>query len=63
MSQGLPAFVVNAQGDKRESGRKAQISNIQAAKTVADVIRTCLGPKAMMKMVSDFLHGFSSPIC
>lgn len=34
-----------------ESGRKAQISNIQAAKTVADVIRTCLGPKAMMKMV------------
>ncbi len=54
-------------GQERQTGRKAQISNITAAKTVADVsrihgyslpdgfkvIRTCLGPKAMLKMLLD----------
>lgn len=40
-------------GNERQTGRKAQISNITAAKTVADVIRTCLGPKAMLKMLLD----------
>ncbi|MGH0186470.1 UNVERIFIED_CONTAM: hypothetical protein FKN15_021612 [Acipenser sinensis] len=35
---------------KRESGRKVQTGNISAAKTIADVIRTCLGPRAMMKI-------------
>uniref|UniRef100_A0A3Q2QTR9 T-complex protein 1 subunit gamma n=1 Tax=Fundulus heteroclitus TaxID=8078 RepID=A0A3Q2QTR9_FUNHE len=38
---------------KRESGRKVQTGNINAAKTIADVIRTCLGPRAMMKMLLD----------
>jgi hypothetical protein len=38
---------------ERQSGRKAQQSNIAAAKTVADVIRTCLGPRAMLKMLLD----------
>jgi len=42
---------------KRESGRKVQISNIQAAKTISDVIRTCLGPKAMLKMLMDPMGG------
>jgi hypothetical protein len=59
---------------ERTSGRKAQISNITAAKvretrrpgvkrahsprqTVADVIRTCLGPKAMLKMILDPMGG------
>ncbi|KNZ57990.1 T-complex protein 1, gamma subunit [Puccinia sorghi] len=46
-----PVMVVNAGAPQRQTGRKAQISNITAAKTVADVIRTCLGPKAMLKMV------------
>lgn len=36
---------------KRETGRRAQLRNIQAGKEVADVIRTCLGPKAMLKMI------------
>lgn len=49
-------FVVNT-GPERHSGRKAQISNITAAKTVADVIRTCLGPKAMLKMILDPMGG------
>jgi T-complex protein 1 subunit gamma len=46
-------MVVNIGGGQRTTGRKAQISNITAAKTVADVIRTCLGPKAMLKMLLD----------
>lgn len=42
---------------EREQGRKAQLSNIQAAKTVADIIRTCLGPRAMLKMLLDPMGG------
>jgi len=45
------------QNTKRESGKKVQTSNIQAAKTVADIIRTCLGPKAMLKMLMDPMGG------
>ena len=30
-----------------------QMGNIQAGKAVADVIRTCLGPRAMLKMLID----------
>lgn len=44
-------------GPERQTGRKAQISNIMAAKTVADVIRSCLGPKAMLKMLLDPMGG------
>lgn len=36
---------------RRESGRKVQLENIRAAKAVADIIRTCLGPRAMLKML------------
>lgn len=42
---------------KRETGRKAQVGNINAAKTVADVIRTCLGPRAMLKMLLNPVGG------
>ncbi|KII93155.1 hypothetical protein PLICRDRAFT_35340 [Plicaturopsis crispa FD-325 SS-3] len=51
-----PIFVMNS-APERQSGRKAQTSNITAAKTVADVIRTCLGPKAMLKMILDPMGG------
>ncbi|CCM03815.1 uncharacterized protein FIBRA_05964 [Fibroporia radiculosa] len=51
-----PVFIMNT-APERQSGRKAQISNITAAKTVADVIRTCLGPKAMLKMILDPMGG------
>lgn len=50
-------MVMNAAAPPRQSGRKAQIANITAAKTVADVIRTCLGPKAMLKMILDPMGG------
>ena len=42
---------------EREQGRKAQLSNIQAAKAVSDVIRTCLGPRSMLKMLLDPMGG------
>ncbi|NXV38429.1 TCPG protein, partial [Rissa tridactyla] len=45
------------QNVKRESGRKVQTGNITAAKTIADIIRTCLGPRAMMKMLLDPMGG------
>ncbi|KAF8874305.1 chaperonin Cpn60/TCP-1 family [Mucidula mucida] len=56
MSGQTPVFVMNTT-PQRQSGRKAQISNITAAKTVADVIRTCLGPKSMLKMILDPMGG------
>uniref|UniRef100_A0AAY4C4Z7 T-complex protein 1 subunit gamma n=1 Tax=Denticeps clupeoides TaxID=299321 RepID=A0AAY4C4Z7_9TELE len=34
-----------------------QTENIKAAKNIADVIRTCLGPRAMMKMLLDPMGG------
>jgi len=52
-----PVMVVNTQAGERQTGRKAQISNITAAKTVADIIRSCLGPKAMLKMLLDPMGG------
>lgn len=42
---------------ERQTGRQAQMSNITAAKTVADIIRSCLGPKAMLKMLLDPMGG------
>ncbi|KAI3622030.1 t-complex protein 1 subunit gamma [Moniliophthora roreri] len=56
MSGQTPVFVMNTTPE-RQSGRKAQVSNITAAKTVADVIRTCLGPKSMLKMILDPMGG------
>jgi T-complex protein 1 subunit gamma len=47
-----PVIILNPHME-RETGRKAQMGNISAAKAVADVIRTCLGPRAMLKMLLD----------
>ncbi|KAM5437818.1 T-complex protein 1 subunit gamma [Microsporum ferrugineum] len=52
-----PVVVMNTQNEGRQVGRKAQMSNIAAAKTVADIIRSCLGPKAMLKMLLDPMGG------
>lgn len=51
-----PVVYMNASSE-RQTGRQAQISNITAAKAVADIIRTCLGPKAMLKMLLDPMGG------
>lgn len=53
---GTPILVLNS-NTKREQGRKVQIGNIRAGKAVADVIRTCLGPRAMLKMLMNPMGG------
>lgn len=52
----LPVLVLNP-NTKRESGRKVQLGNVNAAKNIADVIRTCLGPRSMLKMLMDPMGG------
>jgi len=51
-----PVFVMNQQ-TQRETGSKAQLSNIAACKAVAEIIRTTLGPKSMLKMLLDPMGG------
>lgn len=49
---GAPIMVMNQQV-QRETGRKAQLSNIAAGKAVSDIVRTTLGPRSMLKMLLD----------
>lgn len=49
-------MVLNA-NTKRETGKTAQLGNINAAKAVADIIRTTLGPRSMLKMLLDPMGG------
>jgi chaperonin GroEL (HSP60 family) len=49
-------MVLNA-NTKRETGKAAQLGNISAAKSVADIIRTTLGPRSMLKMLLDPMGG------
>jgi len=42
---------------KRETGRKAQLNNITAARAVSNIIRTTLGPRSMLKMLLDPMGG------
>ena len=49
-------MVLNANA-KREQGKTAQKANIAAAKAVADIVRTTLGPKSMLKMLLDPMGG------
>ena len=42
---------------KEERGKQAQFSNISAAKAMADIISTTLGPRSMMKMIMDPMGG------
>jgi T-complex protein 1 subunit gamma len=51
-----PIVVLNRKTE-REHGRKAQQNNIEAAKTVASLIASTLGPCAMLKMILDPMGG------
>lgn len=42
---------------KRQSGRQTQLANIQAAKAVADIVTSTLGPQSMLKMLLDPMGG------
>ncbi|CAD7958791.1 unnamed protein product [Amoebophrya sp. A25] len=57
MMPGGGQMVVLNKNTKRETGRKAQRSNIAAAVNVASIVRTTLGPKAMLKMLLDPMGG------
>ncbi|KAL3896550.1 MAG: hypothetical protein SGPRY_013246 [Prymnesium sp.] len=48
---------VMSQRVERETGRKAQLSNIQAGKAVSEIVRTTLGPRSMLKMLLDPMGG------
>ena len=54
---GSGPIMVLSQNTKRDSGKKVQMENINAGKTIGDVVRTCLGPKAMLKMLMDPMGG------
>jgi len=51
-----PVMVLNA-NTQRKTGREAQLGNIMAARAVADIIRTTLGPRSMLKMLLDPMGG------
>ena len=56
MQASQPIYILNRDA-KREQGKKAQQANIKAAKAVADIVRTTLGPKSMLKMLLDPMGG------
>lgn len=51
MSQ--PQFIVLPESALRTQGRSAQTGNIMAAKAMAEIVRTTLGPRGMDKMLVD----------
>jgi thermosome len=52
--QGQPVLILK-EGTSRKRGRDAQTNNIMAAKIIAEVLRTTLGPRGMDKMLIDSL--------
>ncbi len=54
MMPGQPIFILR-EGAKRESGKNAMQNNINAAKAIADAVKTTLGPRGMDKMLVDSL--------
>jgi len=56
-SGGGPGVFVLNKNTSRDQGRKAQLTNIEAGKTIAGIIRTTLGPRAMLKMLLDPMGG------
>lgn len=54
MIGGQPVFILK-EGTRRESGRDAMKNNIDAAKSIANAVRSSLGPRGMDKMLVDSL--------
>ncbi|MDH3501387.1 MAG: thermosome subunit beta [Nitrosopumilus sp.] len=50
--EGVPVIVLK-EGSKQSRGRDAQRNNIHAAKLIAEIIQTSLGPRGMDKMLVD----------
>jgi archaeal chaperonin len=47
---GIPVLILKG-GTKDNKGREAQKNNIAAAKLIAELVKTCLGPRGMDKML------------
>src|SRR6266516_5710743 len=47
---GMPVLILK-EGTKENKGREAQKNNIAAAKQVANIVKSCLGPRGMDKML------------
>ena len=50
-------LVLNQKTERGESTNRIQHNNVMATKAVGDLVRTCLGPKAMLKMLMDPMGG------
>lgn len=55
MGMGNAPVLILREGSKREKGKDAQFNNITAARTIADAVRSSLGPRGMDKMLVDSL--------
>ena len=51
--QGQVPILVLKEGTTREQGKDAKHNNINAAKAIADAVRSTLGPRGMDKMLVD----------
>ena len=54
MSNG-PQYIILKEGSSESKGRDAQRNNMQAAKLIAELVKTSLGPRGMDKMLVDSL--------
>ncbi len=54
-SQGGQPVLILKEGTSRKRGREAQTNNIMAAKIIAEVLKSTLGPRGMDKMLIDSL--------
>jgi len=55
MDMGGTPILILKEGTRREKGKGAQYNNIMAAKAIADMVRSSLGPRGMDKMLVDTL--------
>ena len=53
MGMGNTPILILREGTKRDKGKDAQFNNISAARTIADAVRSSLGPRGMDKMLVD----------
>jgi len=55
MGMSQTPILILKEGTKRDKGKDAQFNNIQAARAIADAVRSTLGPRGMDKMLVDSL--------
>jgi archaeal chaperonin len=55
MGMGNTPILILKEGTRRDRGKDAQYNNIMAARTIADAVRSTLGPRGMDKMLVDTL--------